>query len=141
MSPGAEVGGYSGTPLARKIGLKPGDTVHLFHAPNHWDIPDLPTGCTVTDGSPTGAEVTLAFYRSLGDLVTDAARLDRELADRAMVWVAWPRRAAGHSSDITDNAVRDVLLPLGLVDVKVAALGEDWSGVKFVRRRTLRQHS
>lgn len=61
------------------------------------------------------------------------------LADDAALWVAWPRRAAGHVSDITENALREVFLPLGVVDVKVAALGEDWSGLKFVRRRENRR--
>jgi hypothetical protein len=138
MSSGAGTGGYSSTPLARKIGVKPGDNVHLFHAPEHWEIPDLPAGCTVTGGSPAGAEVTLAFYGRLSDLANDAVGLERDLADHAMLWVAWPRRAAGHSSDITDNRVREVLLPLGIVDVKIAALGEDWSGMKLVRRKALR---
>ncbi|WP_326649174.1 hypothetical protein [Streptomyces sp. NBC_01750] len=67
-------------------------------------------------------------------LAADAAALVEHLADPAMLWIAWPRKAAGHESDITENALRDLFLPLGIVDVKVAALGEDWSGLKFVRR-------
>jgi hypothetical protein len=132
-------GGYSGTPLAKKIGIKPGHQVHMFHGPSQWEIPGLPEGCTVTDGGPTGADVTIAFYRSLNTLSAEAPGLVKDLADQAMLWITWPRRAAGHASDITENALRDLFLPLGVVDVKVAALGEDWSGLKFVRRKENRR--
>ncbi|MEU8753658.1 collagen-like protein [Streptomyces chartreusis] len=127
--------GASGTPLARKIGIKPGHQVRLTHAPARWDIPGLPDGCEVADGGPRGADVALAFYRSYAELVAEGPTLVRDLADHAMLWIAWPRRAAGHVSDITENSLRDLFLPLGVVDVKVATLGEDWSGLKFVRRR------
>ncbi|WP_067456245.1 DUF3052 family protein [Actinomadura macra] len=127
--------GYSGTPLAKKIGIKPGDRVHLTHRPEQWTIPGLPEDCTVTDGGPANADVTLAFYRELDELASEGPRLVADLADHAMVWIAWPRRAAGHNSDITENALRELFLPLGVVDVKVAALADDWSGLKFVRRK------
>ena len=87
------------------------------------------------DGRQPGADVTLVFARAYGDLAAEADTLVADLADSAMLWVAWPRRAAGHASDITENGLRDLFLPLGLVDVKVAALSEDWSGLKLVRRR------
>lgn len=132
-------GGYSGTPLAQRIGIKAGHRVRLRHAPDGWDIPGLPDGCDVAGGGPRGADVTLAFHRSHGDLVAEAPGLVGDLADHAMLWIAWPRRAAGHVSDITENGLRDLFLPLGVVDVKVAALGEDWSGLKFVRRRDNRR--
>lgn len=138
-APGAAGGGYSATPLARKIGVKPGNRVHLSHRPGRWAIPDLPETCTVADGGTEGAEVTVAFHTSLVDLAAEAGALVDGLADHAMLWLAWPRRAAGHSSDITDNALRELFLPLGVVDVKVAALGDDWSGLKFVRRRENRR--
>lgn len=131
--------GASGTPLARKIGIKPGHRVRLRHAPARWDVPGLPEGCDVAEGSPRGADVAVAFYRSYGDLAAESARLVDDLSDDAMLWTAWPRRAAGHVSDLTENALREVFLPLGVVDVKVAALGEDWSGLKFVRRRENRR--
>jgi hypothetical protein len=136
---GGDGGGYTGTPLARKIGIKAGHRVRLRHAPDRWDIPGLPDGCDVAEGSPRGADVTVAFHRSYADLVSEAPGLVGDLADHAMLWIAWPRRAAGHVSDITENALRDLFLPLGVVDVKVAALGEDWSGLKFVRRRENRR--
>ncbi|MFJ3898296.1 DUF3052 domain-containing protein [Streptomyces sp. NPDC090083] len=132
-------GGYSGTPLAKKIGAKPGHRVGLRHAPDGWGIPGLPGGCEVVDGGPRGADVTVAFYRERRQLDTEGPELVRELADSAMLWIAWPRKAAGHTSDLTENHLRDLFLPLGVVDVKVAALGDDWSGLKFVRRRENRQ--
>ncbi len=132
-------GGYSGTPLAKKIGVKPGHQLRLHHAPGHWDIPGLPADCEVTAGGPRGADVTVAFYRERRHLGDEAPGLVLDLADTAMLWIAWPRKAAGHVSDITENGLRDLFLPLGVVDVKVAALGDDWSGLKFVRRRENRQ--
>lgn len=132
--------GYSGTPLAKKIGIKPGHRVRLTHAPDGWDIPGLPDGAVAGEGPEAGApDVTVAFFRSHADLAAKAGALTEALADRATLWIAWPRRAAGHESDITENALRDLFLPLGIVDVKVAALGADWSGLKFVRRRENRR--
>lgn len=127
--------GYSGTPLTKKIGVKPGQRVRLAHRPSGWELPGLPDGAVIAD---TG-EITVAFFRAHADLAAEAAGLVRDLADDGMLWIAWPRRAAGHDSDITENALRDLFLPFGVVDVKVAALGEDWSGLKFVRRRENRR--
>jgi hypothetical protein len=132
---GAARGGYSGTPLAKKIGIKAGQRVRLTHGPKGWDIPGLPEDCAVSAGGPKGAEVTVAFFRARAEPAAQAAGLVRDLSDEAMLWIAWPRRAAGHDSDITENDLREIFLPLGVVDVKVAALGDDWSGLKFVRRR------
>lgn len=132
-------GGYSGTPLAKKIGVKPGQRVGLLHAPEGWGIPGLPDDCEVSAGGPRGVDVTVAFYRERRQLVAEGPELVRGLADAAMLWIAWPRKAAGHASDLTENQLRDLFLPLGVVDVKVAALGDDWSGLKFVRRRENRQ--
>ncbi|WP_037735337.1 DUF3052 family protein [Streptomyces sp. 303MFCol5.2] len=139
MSDLAATGGYSGTPLARKLGVKPGHRVRLRHAPAGWDLPGLPDGVQVAPGGPRDADITVAFYRDRADLAAETPALVRDLADDAMLWVAWPRKAAGHVSDITENALRELFLPLGVVDVKVAALGEDWSGLKFVRRRANRR--
>jgi hypothetical protein len=126
--------GYSGTPLVRKIGIKTGHRVALLHRPPDWELAEVPGAEMVSRRDP-GADVTVVFSRTYADLVSEAPDLVADLTDTAMLWVAWPRRAAGHTSDITENALRDLFLPLGLVDVKVAALGEDWSGLKLVRRR------
>ncbi|MFF3207659.1 DUF3052 domain-containing protein [Streptomyces sp. NPDC002962] len=139
MSDSAATGGYSGTPLARKLGVKPGHRVRLRHAPAGWDVTGLPEAVHVAPGGPRDADITVAFFRDHADLAAETPALVRDLADDAMLWIAWPRKAAGHVSDITENALRELFLPLGVVDVKVAALGEDWSGLKFVRRRENRR--
>lgn len=123
--------GYSGTPLERKLGIKEGTTVALPHRPDGFAL-DLPPGARVV---ASGAEVTVAFYTAAAALRAEAGALVAALAGTASLWIAWPRKAAGHVSDVSENLLREVFLPLGVVDVKVAALGEDWSGLKFVRRR------
>jgi hypothetical protein len=135
MSAATASGGYSSTPLAKKIGIKPGHEVRLLHGPIAWEIPGLPDDCTVADGSPIGADATIAFFRSFSELSAEAPGLVEGLAHQAMLWIAWPRRAAGHDSDTAESALRGLFLPFGIVDVKVDALGEDWSGLKFVWRK------
>ena len=122
--------GYSGTPQCKKLGIKDGSRVSLRGAPEGWALTDPPEFEPVDDGP---ADVLLAFVRA-------AAELDvvPELAERIFpagaLWIAWPRRAGGHTSDLTDNIVRAAVLPLGLVDVKIAAIDDDWSGMKVVWR-------
>jgi hypothetical protein len=122
--------------LARKLGLKPGDRLVLAHAPAGWGVPDPPAGVEVVT-EVEAAEVVLAFFRTRAALGAEAPGLAGRLRRGSMLWVAWPRRAGGHVSDIAENDLRDVLLPTGLVDVKVAALDGDWSGLKFVWRKNL----
>jgi len=129
--------GYSGTPLAKKIGIKPEHRVTLLNAPDGWAVPDLPDGVEFVEDVAM-ADVVLAFFRELAALTQAVPGFADGVAHTAMLWIAWPRRAAGHRSDIAENDLRGLLLPTGLVDVKVAALGEDWSGLKFVWRRELR---
>ncbi|MGH1552635.1 hypothetical protein ACRAWF_12785 [Streptomyces sp. L7] len=87
----AAAGGYSATPLAKKIGVKPGHQVRLRHAPAEWDIPGLPDGCEVADGGTPGADVTVAFYREWKELDAEGMELVLGLDDTAMLWIAWPR--------------------------------------------------
>jgi hypothetical protein len=130
------VAGYSGTPLAKKLGIKPGHRLALVDAPDGWVVPDLPDG--VTAGPPTGADVVVAFQRSAAELAAGIEGLGQAIFPDSSLWIAWPRKAGGHDSDITENGIRDVVLPLGLVDTKVAALDNDWSGLKVVWRREKR---
>jgi hypothetical protein len=129
------------TPLVRKIGIKAGQRVVLCGAPKGWEMEGLPEGVTVTT-SMGQADVVVAFFLCAGDIAAQIAALARAIMPGGCLWVAWPRRAAGHTSDITDNVVREIVLPLGLVDVKVAALGDEWSALKIVwlkERRLSRQ--
>ena len=128
MSPG-----YSARPQAVKLGLRSGQRVYLHHAPSGWDLADPPDG--LTDAGPDGpADVIIAFFSSQALLADSLDGLARRIYPDGALWVAWPRRAAGHRSDITDNVIREHALPLGLVDVKVAAIDEDWSGLRLVWR-------
>src|SRR5512146_2858428 len=117
--------GYSGRPQAAKLGLKAGQRVVLHGAPPGWTLTDPPDG---------QAEVIVAFFTESGEIGRQIRDLGRRIHPAGMLWIAWPRRAAGHRSDITDNVIREHGLPLGLVDVKVAAIDEDWSGLRVVWR-------
>jgi hypothetical protein len=131
------VAGYSTTPLAKKLGVKPGARLALDRAPAGWSVPELPAGVdAAVDSEP--ADVVVAFFREAAELPERLPRLAGRIFPAGSLWVAWPRRAGGHDSDITENGVRDHALPLGIVDTKVAALDEDWSGLKLVWRRELR---
>ena len=130
MPPGYS-GAYSGRPQAAKLGLRPGQRIHLHHPPPGWDLADPPDG--LIDAGPDGpADVIIAFFRAAGDIELEG--LARRIYPAGALWVAWPRRAGGHHSDITDTVIRQDALPLGLVDVKVAAIDDDWSGLRLVWR-------
>jgi DUF3052 family protein len=125
--------GYSQTPLAKKLGIKPGASVALEAAPPGWAVPDLPEGVvTVAGGEP--ADVIVAFFRESAELPDRLPDLARRIFPAGGLWLAWPRRAGGHDSDITESGLRDLALPLGVVDNKVAAIDEDWSGLRVVWR-------
>jgi hypothetical protein len=131
--------GYSGSPLARKLGCKPGGRLLTRDAPAGFAVADLPEGCTrgelePGDSAGESGDVVLAFFSARAGLAAAVAGLGQAIFPAGAVWIAWPRRAAGHDSDIREQDVRDLALPLGLVDVKVAALGEDWSGLRLVWR-------
>jgi hypothetical protein len=129
--------------VARKLGAKAGHVLVLVSAPPGWAPADLPGDVRLqrrrarADALAGLAEgdVAVAFFPSQAELRHLGPGLGLGLPAGASLWVAWPRRAGGHVSDITDNLVRAVFLPLGLVDVKVAGLGEDWSALRFVWRR------
>jgi hypothetical protein len=136
--------GYSGTPLWKKLGLKQGGRLLITDAPRDWRIAELPPGVSVErlgeePAGPAGADqVLIAFFGERAVLASALPALARRIFPDAALWVAWPRRAGGHDSDIGDRDIRDLALPLGLVDVKVAAIDEDWSGLKLCWRRELR---
>jgi hypothetical protein len=131
--------GYSATPTARKLGIKEGSALALIGAPRGWSIEGLPDGVTVRDTLRGTPDVVVAFAPSLRALRRRLPSLVRGLPAASALWLAWPRKAAGHESDVTENALRDLLLPTGLVDVKVAAVDHDWSGLKFVWRKECRE--
>jgi hypothetical protein len=131
--PGSSGPGYSGRPQAAKLGLRPGQRVHLHHPPPGWDFADPPGGL-IDAGRDGPADLIIAFFGSRAALASELDALARRIYPAGALWVAWPRRAGGHSSDITDNVIREHALPIGVVDVKVAAIDADWSGLRLVWR-------
>ncbi len=130
--------GYSGRSQAAKLGLKPGQRVHLHNPPDGWALTDPPAGLA-GPGPDGSADVILAFFARADEIGAQIGELARRIYPAGALWVAWPRRAAGHRSDITDTVIRSRALPIGLVDVKVAAVDEDWSGLRVVWRTEHRQ--
>ena len=127
----------SGRPQAAKLGLKVGQRVGLCDSPPGWALADPPTG--LLDAEPEGpADLIIAFFTAAGEIAERLDGLARRIYPAGALWVAWPRRAGGHSSDITDEVIRQYALPIGLVDVKVAAIDPDWSGLRLVWRRERR---
>lgn len=126
--------------MARKLGIKDGHGVLLYGAPVDWSIDDLPSSVHVVRRRGDGTfDVVIAFLRDAASVHKSIRSLSETISLEGSLWIAWPRRAAGHVSDVTDNVLRDAVLPLGLVDVKVAALDDDWSSLKFVWRKELRR--
>jgi hypothetical protein len=132
--------GYSGTPLPRKLGLKPGMRVHFHAAPPHLPalLGELPDGTTQLRRPAAPLDLVLLFATERRELERRVATLQHRLAPAGMLWVCWPKRASGVPTDITEDVVREVALPRGLVDTKVAAVDATWSGLRLVIRRELR---
>ena len=126
--------GYSGTPLVKKLGIKPCARVQFLNRPGGFDVSELATEAkTVRAGD---VDFALLFVKSAAELKKALAPLLQRVAGGGMVWVAWPKKASGVATDLTENVVREIGLPLGWVDVKVCAIDETWSGLKFYRRKT-----
>lgn len=124
--------GYSSTPQAKKLGLKPGFRVRIDQQPDDWAL-DQPPDVQLVEETEA-ADVIVSFFRSAAELAPRLPALVTDIYPDGALWIAWPRRAGGHLSDISENLVREQALPLGIVDVKVAALDEDWSALRFVWR-------
>ena len=127
--------GYSETPLHRKLGIKPDTRALLSAPPPEFALDDLPPGAAVhTRAHGSSYDVVVAFCPDRKRLVARFAPLRDRLTTDGALWVAWPKKASGRVSDLDENVVRDVGLAAGMVDVKVAAIDDIWSGLKFVRR-------
>jgi hypothetical protein len=125
--------GYSGTPQARKLGIKPGCRVSFDNAPPGWALDDPPDDVNYVPATDA-SDVLIAFFWSAVELPVRLPELVQRIYPAGALWAAWPRRAGGHDSDITDSVIRDWALELGVVDVKVAAIDADWSGLRLVWR-------
>lgn len=133
--------GYSKTPLAQKLGIKPGASVIALGAPagyRRWLAP-VPEGVVFTDKAMASAGFVHLFVTERRKLESELKRLRKLLADAGTLWVSWPKKASGVATDITEDVIREVCLPLDFVDVKVCAVDETWSGLKLMIRRENRK--
>jgi hypothetical protein len=147
--------GYSGTPLPKKLGIKQGSRLAIKHAPEGFaaTLGELPPEAESLTRLTPGLDVIVAFYTSRAALMKEWSQLTRAAAPNGTVWVAWPKRASAKNAspknaspknasrvatDITEDVVRELLLPSGWVDNKVCAIDDTWSALRFALRRELR---
>jgi hypothetical protein len=125
--------GYSGTPLPKKLGIKPGHRLLLLSAPERFEL-DLPESVKVGRAARGKADVIVSFHTERADLAKRMPKLRAAMEPAAGLWIAWPKRASKVPTDLTEDVVRELALANTLVDNKVAALDEKWSGLRLVIR-------
>lgn len=128
--------GYSGTPLVQKLGFKPGHRLAFVAAPPEFAaaLGPLPDDVGLVGPTAKQLDAVVLFVTAAADLRKQFGKLATRLVPNGMLWVAWPKKASGVATDLTENVVRDIGLDAGLVDVKVCAIDATWSGLKFVIR-------
>jgi hypothetical protein len=138
MSPASA--GYSGTPLAKKLGIGTGHRVWLAQAPANYKslVAPLPDGVTFVTKATNTTDVAHVFATKRSVLEKALRSLRKALKPDAAIWVSWPKKTSKMPTDITEDVIRDVALPMGFVDIKVCAVDETWSGLKLVVRKELR---
>ena len=136
--PDSAFAGYSGTPLVKKLGIKPGTSVALVDAPDDFadTLGELPGGASLDRAGPGDSDLIILFARSLRDLERGVGVLVEVLRTGASAWIAWPKKASGVVTDLTQNDVRAQGLAAGLVDYKICSIDRTWSGLLFTRRKT-----
>ena len=129
--------GYSGTPLAKKLGYKPNFVVSLVNAPDDYEslVTPLPEGVAVNRKASPGSDLLHLFTNIRDELFRGLADYKSLIKQDGSIWVSWYKKAAKLPTEITEDLIREAALPLGLVDVKVCAVDEKWSGLKLVIRR------
>ena len=137
--------GYSGKPIGQKIGLKPGQRLLLIAPPHHYHallgpvLDDVNHQTIETISTPAEpADIVHLFVRDRAGLESCHAGALAAVAPGGMLWVSWPKKSSPLFQDLTEDGIRDILLPTGWVDVKVAAIDQTWSGLKFLRRKPAR---
>jgi len=131
------VEGYSGSPLSSKLGIKETSTVAVVHAPVFFAL-DLPASVEVRRRKRATADVVVAFFTEKSKLTQEIHALGSMIVPSGGLWIAWPKKASGVATNMTDNVVRDIALPLGLVDNKVCAIDATWTGLRLVWRVSVR---
>ena len=132
--------GYSGKPLAAKLGYRAGTIAHVHDAPQDYRalLGELPEGVRFAASPSARTHLVHVFATSFDELARWLARVAPDLAPDAMLWVSWPKKASRVATDLSEDRVRELAFPLGLVDVKVCAVDATWSALKLVRRKALR---
>ena len=128
--------GYSGTPLPKKLGIKPHLRVVLVNLPSEVDaeLKEALAGCRKVNAGKKALDFALVCVKTQAELKKHFAQLKKQLAPAGMLWISWPKKSSGVASDLDENVVRQIGLKAGLVDVKVCAVSQVWSGLKFVIR-------
>ena len=136
----ARLVGYSGTQLAKKLGIGASSCVWAIDAPANYRklLAPLPVGATFVTKLSPGVDVVHLFVDNAAALAKRLASLRKRMRPDASLWVSWPKKAAKIPTDVTEDTIRSIALPIGLVDVKVCAVSEVWSGLKLVIRKELR---
>ncbi|SRR5579871_5609543 len=126
--------GYSGKPLVQKLGIKPGFCIFVSGAPAAYNeiVGGLPEGAKIVARLKTALDMVHLFATRSEGLAVKLSDCRDAIAPDGMIWVSWPKKSSGVASDLSDIILRDIALPLGLVDIKVCAIDEVWSGLKFV---------
>jgi len=134
------VSGYSGKPVVQKLGIKPGFRIFSAGAPSAYAdiVGKLPADVTMASSAKASLDMVHLFATESKGLAAKLRDYRKAIAPDDMIWVSWPKKSSGVVSDLTDVVVRDTALPLGLVDIKVCAIDDTWSGLKFVIPRDQR---
>jgi len=135
------VAGYSGTPLAKKLGIKQGSRLLAVNAPTEYAalLEPLPENVIFAHAGTAELDVVHVFTKSRVELIKLIDRYKTKIKQDGAIWVSWPKKASGIPTEVTEDTVREVALPLGLVDIKVCAVDETWSGLKLVIRKENRK--
>jgi hypothetical protein len=126
--------GYSGTPLAKKLGIKPGFKIKLINAPDYYfDLfTDLPADINIEEDLTTKKDLIHFFTKDAGEYINTLLPLKEQIKPNGIIWISWPKKASKIVTDITEDTIRNYALKIGLVDIKVCAIDEIWSGLKLV---------
>lgn len=133
---GTIMAGYSGKPLVKKLGIKPGCRLYIKNGPDDYlrMLGPLPEGVSVLRRPAGKLDLVHLFTKKAATLASDLEEYRHKIADNGVIWVSWPKKAANIQTDVTEDVIRQLALPLGLVDIKVCAVDETWSGLKLVIR-------
>ena len=133
--------GYSGTPLPQKLGIKPGLTVVAINPPANYRrlLGQIPDSVTFSERLKSGSSFVHLFTSRRSEMQKKMSILRDKISDNGAIWVSWPKKSSGISTDVTEDVIREIALPFGFVDIKVCAVDETWSGLKLMIRRENRK--